>query len=217
MKRYILLALTTLLLFSCDKDNIERFSGERLLYFSMRNQDSVFLSFSHYPNDNVRQVACEVQLVGDPLDEPMGYNLEIVDSLTTATTEDYELDLNPVFPSHQIKDTIYITLKRTARLQDDNCYLVFTIKENEVFQPGFVEQRLFRVVFDDMPSQPLWWDDEIERVYLGEYSPLKYSEFIRCTGVTDLTDLDPSKKRALALEFKDYIALHNLPLEVPII
>ena len=83
MKRYILLALTTLLLFSCDKDNIERFSGERLLYFSMRNQDSVFLSFSHYPNDNVRQVACEVQLVGDPLDEPMGYNLEIVDSLTT--------------------------------------------------------------------------------------------------------------------------------------
>ena len=159
MKRYILLALTTLLLFSCDKDNIERFSGERLLYFSMRNQDSVFLSFSHYPNDNVRQVACEVQLVGDPLDEPMGYNLEIVDFLTTATTEDYELDLNPVFPSHQIKDTIYITLKRTARLQDDNCYLVFTIKENEVFQPGFVEQRLFRVVFDDMPSQPLWWED----------------------------------------------------------
>lgn len=217
MKRYILFALTTLLFFSCDKDNIERFSGERLLYFSAQNKDSVFLSFSHYPNDDSRHVACVVQLIGEPLDEPTGYNLEIVDSLTTATTEDYKLDLNPVFPANQVKDTIYVTLNRTDRLQEDNCYLVFTIKGNEVFQPGFVEQRLFRIVFDDMPSQPLWWDDDIERVYLGEYSPLKYTEFIRCTGVTDLTGMDASKKRALALEFKDYIALHNLPLEVPVI
>lgn len=216
MKRYILLIFTALLLFSCGKDSIERFGGERLLYFAAQNQDSVFLSFSHYPNDEHRQVACVVQLVGDPLDEPMEYSLSIVDSLTTAEAGDYELNLKPMFPAHQVKDTIYITLNRTEKLKDHNCYLVFTIAGNEVFQPGFVEQRLFRVVFDDMPSKPLWWDSQIEKVYLGEYSPLKYQEFILCTGVTDLTGVDPTRKRALALEFKDYIALHNLPLEVPI-
>ena len=73
-----------------------------------------------------------------------------------------------------------------------------------------------------MESKPLWWEGDIITVYLGEYSPEKYKYFLIVTQV-DATEIpvllkeNPTKLRVLALEFKDYLALHpELNMTVPI-
>lgn len=65
-----------------------------------------------------------------------------------------------------------------------------------------------KVTFSDNISKPEWWDDRITNHFLGEYSNAKYSYFIMSTGISDLSDLDFTELRKLALEFKSDLLLH---------
>lgn len=92
---------------------------------------------------------------------------------------------------------------------------MFGIKENENFQPGFVGQRSITINFNDIASQPLWWDSTVES-YLGAYDAYKLDEFIKCTGVNDLTGVDETLIRKYALDFKAYIEENGLDIDIPV-
>jgi len=128
----------------------------------------------------------------------------------------YELNLHPVFHQGTATDQITVTLKNPNDiLKDKEVTLVFGIKENENFQPGFVGQRSITINFNDIASKPLWWDSTVES-YLGAYDAYKLDEFIKCTGVNDLTGVDETLIRKYALDFKEYIEENGLDIDIPV-
>ena len=54
-------------------------------------------------------------------------------------------------------------------------------------------------------SQPDWWNDDFAAAFLGDYSDEKYEEFIKATGVSDLSDMDNSEISALCRQFVYYL------------
>ena len=160
--------------------------------------------------------------MGNLLTEKANYRVSVVDTGTTALPEEYVLDLEPEFGANQLKDTLYVVLKKTERLSDGPVTLMIKLEEGNGFIPGLSRNRTVKVHFNNVESKPLWWEGDIISVYLGEYSPEKYKHFLIATQI-DATEIpvllkeNPTKLRLLALEFKDYLTLHpELNLTVPI-
>ena len=97
---------------ACNTDEVEVYSSARYLFFpdSSKGLDSVKFSFYHYPGATTHEVSFYVALTGLPLTEDLGYKVEVVDSLTTALPEDYEMP-EGVFHSCKKLDTLRIRCK----------------------------------------------------------------------------------------------------------
>ncbi len=223
MKNYITIMAIVFALFSCSEKETMTYQSERYLYFTT-SLDSVDLSvsFSHYPTSDEYKAGFEVNLMGNLLTEKANYRVSVVDTGTTALPEEYVLDLEPEFGANQLKDTLYVVLKKTERLSDGPVTLMIKLEEGNGFIPGLSRNRTVKVHFNNVESKPLWWEGDIISVYLGEYSPEKYKHFLIATQI-DATEIpvllkeNPTKLRLLALEFKDYLTLHpELNLTVPI-
>ena len=78
--------------------------------------------------------------------------------------------------------------------------------ENENFKAGYYYQQTAQLRYDNMISCPLWWDNTIVEMYLGTFSPEKYTAFIKVTDETTLEGKEPWEMRLLALELKNAIA-----------
>ena len=223
MKIYIILIAIVFALFSCSEEEIKTYHSERYLYFTTSlDSADLSVSFSHYPTNEEYKAGFEVNLMGDPLAEDAVYRISVVDTGTTALPEEYVLNMEAKFGANQLKDTLYVTLKKTERLNDGPVTLMIKLEEGNGFTPGLRRNRTVKVHFDNVESKPLWWEGDIITVYLGEYSPEKYKYFLIVTQV-DATEIpvllkeNPTKLRVLALEFKDYLALHpELNMTLPI-
>lgn len=224
MKKYNLLFIPVcVLLFACTENEVAEYSADRYLYFSKSGvTDSVLFSFSNYPGTEDYKLGLEVKLIGDLLPENMEYKISVVDSATTAVADDYRLNFSPEFSRGKVADTLFVTLHNSGKLQTESVKLVIRIEANEVFQQGLTTYREARIIFNDMISCPPWWDEDMALFYLGDYSAEKYRAFIICTHVNDLTGMDPSKIRLLALQFKAEIERLGLtekngdPMVIPI-
>lgn len=223
MKIYITLAAILFALYSCSEKDIMSYSSDRYLYFTNRSDSSELkVSFSHFPTYDTYKAGFEINLMGNLLMEETSYRVSVVDTGTTALPEDYILDLEPKFGANQLKDTLYVVLKKTARLNDGPVSLMLRLEEGHGFIPGLRLNRTVKVLFDNVESKPLWWEGDVITVYFGEYSPEKYKHFLICTRIDAaqipiLLKENPTKLRVLALDFKDYLALHpELNLTVPI-
>lgn len=58
------------------------------------------------------------------------------------------------------------------------------------------------IVVGDILMKPEWWDEAVEKSYLGTYSKTKYEAFMEETGIYDFGALEPSEKRHYAIVFK---------------
>ena len=223
MKNYITIIAIVFALFSCSEKETMTYQSERYLYFTTSlDSADLSVSFSHYPTSDEYKAGFEVNLMGDLLTEKANYRVSVVDTGTTALPEEYVLDLEPEFGANQLKDTLYVVLKKTERLSDGPVTLMIKLEEGNGFIPGLSRNRTVKVHFNNVESKPLWWEGDIISVYLGEYSPEKYKHFLIATQI-DATEIpvllkeNPTKLRLLALEFKDYLTLHpELNLTVPI-
>jgi hypothetical protein bacD2_19332 len=210
-------------LFSCSEEETMTYNSDRYLYFTTSlDSADLSVSFSHYPTSSEYRAGFELNLMGELLTGETTYRISVVDTGTTALPEEYDLDLAPTFGAHQLKDTLYVTLKKSDRLSDGPVTLMIKLEEGNGFTPGLSRNRTVKVHFDNVESKPLWWEGDIITVYLGEYSPEKYRHFLIATQV-DANEIpvllkeNPTKLRVLALEFKDYLVLHpELNLTVPI-
>ena len=223
MKNYITIIAIVFALFSCSEKETMTYQSERYLYFTTSlDSADLSVSFSHYPTSDEYKAGFEVNLMGNLLTKKANYRVSVVDTGTTALPEEYVLDLEPEFGANQLKDTLYVVLKKTERLSDGPVTLMIKLEEGNGFIPGLSRNRTVKVHFNNVESKPLWWEGDIISVYLGEYSPEKYKHFLIATQI-DATEIpvllkeNPTKLRLLALEFKDYLTLHpELNLTVPI-
>ena len=67
-----------------------------------------------------------------------------------------------------------------------------------------------KIIFNNIISKPLWWTNDVTKLYLGTYSRKKYEEFVKCTNISDFGKLSTAEKRQYALTFKYYIAVNNV-------
>ena len=205
MNKWIIISIfLTLLLASCEKDQIGRYDLERYVYFTMTEGQDTVLSFANYPGKDAHELSFEVNLMGQLLTSPLAFKLEVVDSLTTASPEQYDFDAAPYFGANQNKDTISVTLKKNAALKDTEETLVIAVAANENFAPGFVGKRYITIRFGDKDAAPLWWDATF-RIYFGPWSPVKLDALIACTGINDFSGVEEPVLRKYAIQLKKYI------------
>ena len=144
-------------------------------------------------------------LIGEPAEVDLEYKVQVIDSLTTAIAGDYVLPQPPVFKANRTQDTLWIEVKK-ENLEEKSYLLKLTLAENENFKAGYYYQQTAQLRYDNMTSCPLWWDNTIIEMYLGKFTPEKYTAFINVTGETTLEGKEPWEMRLLALELKDAIA-----------
>lgn len=218
MKNYILLFAMILGVISCTKDEVEVYSAARYLFFpnSTNGVDTIAFSFSHYPGETSKEVAFPIALTGLPLDEALEYKLEVVDSLTTASQEDYELAAPLMFAANTTVDTLKIVCKNVREeLTTQKVQVTYRIVVNENFAPGLSDKQMVRVIFENIKSAPLWWQpgSDVEKLLLGKWSAKKFEYFVIATGENDCTGMSMSEIRELTMIFKKYLLEHDIKEE----
>lgn len=207
--QYILLVAISFAFFACSEDDLKTYNSEHYVFFTTKDGvDTTKFSFTHFPLEEEHIVQFEINLIGDPLDEDTEYSLCVIDSLTTVKKDQYKM-LSPVFRAGQTKDTLEVTLVKTDDLEND-VTLVLALNANDHFEPGLAGMRQVKVTFNNVFSKPLWWKGKIQTLYLGTFSKKKFEEFVKYTGVSDLTGVDMSVVRMLSLEFKAYVEEKNI-------
>lgn len=214
MKKHIIyICLIIAGIWSCNTEEVEVYSSPRYLFFpdSLKGLDSVVFSFSHYPGATTHDASFYVALTGEPSTEALEYQLEVVDSLTTAEPEDYDMPKGLLFPANTTLDILKIRCNNARKaLENQQVYVTFKIVANENFAPGLDGKQMIRVIFNNIASKPLWWSGDLEKFVLGKYSSKKFEHFVIATGVNDLTDASLSEARELAMKFKVYLIKNNI-------
>lgn len=141
--------------------------------------------------------------------------LSIVDSLSgmlkdgdvvsPLSDEDFALPDLMVFHKGVVVDSVFVVLKKTAKLDNAYCRVVLQIESNEYFTAGETDYCQAKIYFTSAISIPTWWDETIVNYYLGVFSPEKYLVFCQEIGVTDLTGVEEKYIREYALQFKRYL------------
>lgn len=210
----------TLFFQSCNKQGVGTFDSEHALFFERWKRvsetsrvriDTVGYSFSHYVGQNELKHDFKLNLIGNLLTEDTEYRVVVVDSLTTALPEQYTLPEHPVFHKGQSSDVLSVVLHKTESLKDKQVFLTLRLMENENFGLGYVGYRDVRIRFNDMVVPPLWWTPEVVKSYLGAYSFEKFETiFLANEGFTTFDGLSETEKRKIALNTKNYIAIHGI-------
>ncbi len=216
MKKYILFFAMVLGVVSCTKDEVDVYSAARYLFFpnSTLGVDTIAFSFSHYPGETSKEVAFPIALTGLPLDEALEYKLELVDSLTTALPDDYELATPLMFAANLTVDTLRIVCKNVREeLKTQKVQVTYRIVANENFSPGLSGKQMVRVVFENIESKPLWWNGDVEKLLLGKWSPKKFEHFVIATDENDCTGMSMSEIRGLTMIFKKYLIENDIKEE----
>ena len=122
---------------------------------------------------------------------------------------------------HQGKDAIEVSVKFNLGGQlltedcpiklcvvDSLCRVVLQIEPSEFFEVGETVYSQAKIYFTSAISIPGWWDETVNKYYLGGFTPKKYEIFCREVGVTDLTGVEEKYIREYALKFKRYLEAH---------
>lgn len=214
MKQYTLLLLVALCLLSCSEDKIEAYHGGQYLYFSElmdSSDEAIEVSFYNYPLDDELTVEIALGLVGDPVKTATPYKVSVVSEKTTALPENYKLPENLEFKPGVAEDKLPLKLIKTDKLTKD-VTLMLKIEPNEYFTGTIAEYDTIKVVFNNIESQPLWWDKDVTKIYLGAYSREKYVALMRYGGedAANFGMLNSGQKRQCALRLKEAIDKYEL-------
>lgn len=203
---FIIITICLIALFSCTEEEVTMYEGGTYIGFKDNMyKDSTNFSFFFHPNEEKMDIAIPVVLSGKIPEKDIELSITIDEENTTAFSENYELPEKPIFKAGQVIDSIYITVKNSEELKEKEYKIVLNIGENDNYKLGEEDHIKAKILINDMPSKPDWWDYTITKSYLGTYSNVKYQLFIVVTGISDLSDKEPSEIRALALKLKYYL------------
>lgn len=189
---------------SCQEDAIELFGDQNYIYFTQESKKPYRFSFATVPGTEVYEFKIPMSLIGKMLPSDRTYRVEVVTSgselVTTASSASFSLPENPVFRSGLIEDTLKVTLRDNPELAQEKV-LVLRVADNDNFLVGPVKNQMAVLYLSNYLVQPDWWDEDMENVFLGPYSDIKYREFIIATGKSDLTGLSASQVQAYVITF----------------
>ena len=139
MNRYIFIGLLCFVIGACTHHTTGFYEGPRYLSFvNEKGADTAFISFANYPGASTHEVAFVLKLTGNIPEEDLTYRLEVVDSLTTAGTTDYQLPEHLVFRKDRVTDTLVVTVMNSNPLLTEQTLSVgLRIVANEHFRPGW--------------------------------------------------------------------------------
>ena len=157
------------------------------------------------PGKDERTIRLAVETVSRTPDETLGYKLEIDPEKTTAPAGSYDLDPNPVIPAGSFSGETYVRVRKTDIMDEKEVDIAVRIVEGGAYRPGPTSNSLRIIRVSNIISQPDWWNDDFAAAFLGDYSDEKYEEFIKATGVSDLSDMDNSEISALCRQFVYYL------------
>ena len=122
--------------------------------------------------------------------------MSVVDSLTTATGDQYSLPEKLMFHKGMASDVLPVTLKKAPSLKDKQVYLTLRLVANENFGLGYTGYSDVKIRFNDQEVIPLWWTQEVTDAYLGKYSFKKLETIIAANeGFSTFEGLSDTEKR----------------------
>lgn len=209
--KIIVAIFATLVVSGCKTSEMARFGDERLLYFpNDSDSNSIMFSFFHNQGKDKIEKSFEVCLIGKLTDSELEYNVEVVDSLTTAQKEDYTLAEKQFFRPDRTNDSVIVTLNKTAHLSTENVVLTLCLRPNRNFGLGFRDRQIVKISYNNFVSLPEWWTTEVVEIYFGDFSVRKYEVMFEAAGANTIVDLEPSDIRDIALKMKEYIQTNNV-------
>lgn len=209
MKKYIcILSFFIVFLTACDERGFITYHGGRFISFMTDyKQDSVISSFFFNPSLTEIDVPIVLQLAGLPLEEDEKFSISVVEEETTADPTNYSIQPEYTFRAGLATDTITVKLLKSDLLNEGRVRLVLQVDGSDILQPGQSNLRKAKLIFSNLADKPDWWKDEIETVYLGEYSAEKYQAFIKAVGQenADLSEKESTEVWDLARKFKYWL------------
>lgn len=206
MRHYILTALTALLFAGCNEEKIALYDGaQSYIYFTTDYTKIVRFSFISIPDKNETLIGIPVEIVGGVPNESLSYKVVVDTEKTTASSSNYEVPTAPIFSKGVVQDTLYIKVINSADLATQEKDIVITIIDSENYLAGPSVNRTKTIRISDIMAKPDWWDKDFEDAFLGEYSDKKYEEFIKATGVADITGKDNNEITGLCRSFVYYL------------
>jgi hypothetical protein len=201
-KNYITaLLVICLITYSCQKEEVPVYSGDNYLHFTRPSGDTLTLSFGLLPDINEYRLPIPVTRIGMPSENDMQCSLT-ADAASTLPAKDY--DIKPedlIFRSKRFDDTLHVTIRKTAEMDNETFLLTLNIVPNETFAYGPSGYLQMPVYVTNKVNQPAWWNVEYTNAFFGAYSLIKYQWFIRATGKYDLTNVQVSEVIELMKQF----------------
>lgn len=215
MKKYIILSLILVSIFSCTEIGIEAYNESNYLSLTRGIKDTTRLSFFFLPSDEV-DYPIEVNLIGKTLDRDMKYKIAIDKTITNAPDYIFKMPTEFTFSKGQLKDTFYIKLTNTEELKTKEYIIGYQVVDTDDFRSTGALWGRNIMTISDKATKPGWWTtvEEVElnsfqTVYLGKYSDCKYELFIQVTGVVDMGVLSDEDKRINSIIFKRWLKKQN--------
>ena len=207
MKRTIIFALTATLLGAggCKEQGLPTYGDGRYVYFTEQSDEIVRFSFKTTPGKDERTIRLAVETVSRTPEQTLSYRIEIDPAKTTAPAEAYDLDPNPTIQAGMFTGETYVKVRRTEIMDEKEVDIAVRIVEGGDYLPGPTTNCLRIIRVSNIISQPDWWNQDFADAFLGTYSDKKYEEFIKATGVSDLSELDNSEISALCRQFVYYL------------
>lgn len=193
MKRPIIFILfTALLAGGCQKKQIDLYSGENTIYFSLAadepavnsgqvKQDSLNVTFAFsINNDSVIKIPLRV--TGAPAATSRVYQVKVLPGSTARQGIHFDfVDKEFAIPAGSNEDSVRIRLHRTADLKSNEMLLLLGLEANQFFTTRMGDEvvtgstrplslNTFRIYYSDMLKQPETWVD----YYLGTFSARKF-------------------------------------------
>lgn len=204
----ISVCLTFFALIACNEDQIDTFGDQNYIHFKQESKKVYRFSFATVPGVTEYEYKIPMTLIGKALSEDKEYGIEVVtegaEILTTATSASYKLPESIVFKKDVYEDTLKIVLTDNAELAQEKC-LVLKVVDNDNFKVGPVKYQTAVLYLSNYLVQPDWWDDEMTSIFLGEYSDIKYQQFIIATGITDMSQMTSLQVTAYVSTFVYYL------------
>lgn len=199
MKNIFCTLLLVVALFSCKEVPLKVFGDEHHIYFDKFYMDANFPgkekkeltegSFFFLPEDQMQsEVHLLVHMTGRLLTADVPFGLKVVEDMTTATPDMYELDEMYIFKANNVdfeKDKnqsqlISIKIKKTNEViaNPDGYQLTVELVPLGDLQLGQLERRRAIIHISNHAFKPKWWDKDVEEKLFGAYSSRKYRLFL---------------------------------------
>ncbi len=219
---------------SCSTSETDVFGKERLLYFERQVKrptdlsyewvrvDTAVISVTHYPGEEKIEHPFRVVLIGDTLQEDAEYRVIVVDTLTNAREGMVTYPEKLYFRKGMVMDSLWMTIHTGEVEKDKEFYITLRLIANENFGIGYRGYSDVRLRFNNKASQPEWWDNRVEEVYLGAWSEKKFETFVLATGLTSFEGMAAGEMRFYSLKVKEYVGANNVteddgtPMMIPI-
>lgn len=216
---------------SCKQEEIKSYSSGNSLFFERTmtingarvRVDTMDVSFSHYVGKDNLSLPFSIKLIGNVLSEDKEYKVKVVEDMTTAKLGQYSYPEKLIFRKGLTTDSLYITIYRDKMAKDEEVVLTLSLVENENFGLGYATYENIKLRFNNKIAKPLWWKDEIEKVFFGTYSYKKYVTIADANpGFTSAEGLTQTQIREIAITTQDYISANNVteedgtPMKMPI-